>query len=133
MQLKSDTPLTVSSQDKGKPLRILLVDDDASMLVLLPKILARRGFEVVVAGDADAAERALEAGPVDVLVADVQLPGRDGLSLAMSVQKRWPTVRIIFVSAFDVDALRKRAEVLGVTAFLSKPIGVEELIGHLVK
>ena len=129
-------PVKTATPDRGptkRPQRILLVDDDPFMLTLLPRILARKGFEVYVAGDADTAERALEKLQVDAVVADVQLPGRDGFSLAIAIQQRWPTVKIVFVTAFDIDAFRKRAEVLGVRAFLSKPVRIEELIQHLTR
>jgi DNA-binding response OmpR family regulator len=121
------------SRREGVPRRILVVDDDSAMLVLLPRILSRRGFEVVVASDADSAERQLESATVDFVVADVQLPGRDGFSLAVAIRKRWPAVKILFVSAFDMDNLRKRAQDLGIIAFLSKPIGVDELVAYLLQ
>jgi CheY-like chemotaxis protein len=119
------------TQSGTKTHRILLVDDDPSMLTLLPRILVRKGFEVQVAGDADEAERVLEKDKFDAVVIDVQLPDRDGFSLAVAIHERWPALRIVFVTAFDSDATRKKAEDLGAGAFLTKPIGVDELIGHL--
>jgi len=119
------------TQVSEKTHRILLVDDDSSMLALLPRILARKGFKVQVAADADAAERVLEGAEFDAIVIDVQLPGRDGFALAVVIHERWPALRIVFVTAFDSDASRKKAEALGAGAFLTKPIGVDELILHL--
>lgn len=124
-------PAHSTPADETKRPRILVVDDDASMLILLPKILVRKGFDVSVAGDADAAEKALERDEFDAVVVDLQMPGRDGFSLAGVVRQRWPGTKIIFVSAYDSDAMRKKAALLGVEAFLAKPVGVEELIQHL--
>ena len=117
--------------DGAKGQRILVVDDDPSMLILLPKVLARRGFDVETAGDADTAEKLLEAGGFGVVIADLQMPVRDGFSLAAAVRKRWHDTRIIFVSAYDSEAMKRKALSLGADAFLAKPIGVEELIAHL--
>jgi DNA-binding response OmpR family regulator len=133
MQMEARTGGGGHSTKERAAWRILLVDDDASMLILLPRILRRRGFDVIVASDADSAERELEKAAVDFIVADIQLPGRDGISLAAAVRKRWPSVKIVFVSAFDADALRARAQALGPVAFFSKPIGVDELVAHLLK
>ena len=117
--------------DGAKRTRILIVDDDPSMLVLLPKILARRGFDPATAADADGAEKVLEGESFEAVVMDLQMPARDGFSLAEAVRKRWPDTRIIFVSAYDSEAMRRKAMSLGADAFLAKPIGVEELISHL--
>ena len=108
--------------------RVLLVDDDVSMRALLPRILLRKGFEVHAAADADAAEQLLEKEAFDAVVVDLQMPGRDGFALVSAVQRRWPSVRVIIVSAFDSDATRRRAATLQVHGFLAKPVGVEELV-----
>ncbi len=123
------TPVTVTHPGTRK--RVLLVDDDASMRILLPRILARRGFDVSVAKDADDAEKTLASRDFDAVVLDVQMPGLDGISLAKVVRTRWPDIEIIIVSAFDSESTRKRAADAGVKAFLPKPIGVEDLIGCL--
>ena len=125
--MPADSPLS----DAIERQRILVVDDDPSMLILLPKVLVRKGFAVSVAASADAAEKILEQGPFDAVVVDLQMPGRDGFSLAAAIRQRWPELRILVVSAYDSDAMRKKAAVLGVEAFLAKPVGVEELVHHL--
>ena len=116
-----------------KQLRVLIVDDDPSMLILLPKVLRRKGFDVAAAEDADIAELVLEKTQFDAVILDVQMPGRDGFSLVGAIRQRWPEVKIIFVSAYDSDSMRKRAALMGVEVFLAKPVGVEELILHLRK
>ena len=124
-------PADSPSSDAIERQRILVVDDDPSMLILLPKVLVRKGFDVSVAGSADAAEKILEKGPFDAAIVDLQMPGRDGFSLVAAIRHRWPELRILVVSAYDSDAMRKKAAVLGVEAFLAKPVGVEELVHHL--
>ena len=124
-------PTDSPPSDATERQRILVVDDDPSMLILLPKVLVRKGFDVFVASDADAAEKILEKEPCDAAIVDLQMPGRDGFSLVTAIRHRWPELRIVVVSAYDSDAMRRKAAVLGVEAFLAKPVGVEELVHHL--
>ena len=106
---------------------ILLVEDDAAVRRLLEAALAEDGYTIESAGDADGALAVLDRRPVDLLVADVVMPGKSGRVLADEVTARSPRTKVLFISGYAGDALVAR----GVSedyAFLSKPFDVEELV-----
>jgi DNA-binding response OmpR family regulator len=109
-----------------EPPRILLVDDDPSLRVVLADQLAADGFDVSTARDADEAVRRLEAGWPDLVVLDLMMPGRDGLALAREVKER-ADLPIIVLSA--IDAADSKAELLDAVAedYITKPYHYPEL------
>lgn len=79
---------------------VLVVDDEVSDRELMRSTLQRAGYLVIEAADYDSAEAALAArnGAVDLLVADVSLPGNNGCELASAARKRYPRLKVLFVS-----------------------------------
>ncbi len=106
--------------------RILLVDDDPNLLVLLADQLRDDGFEVVTARDGTEALRRLEAGWPDLLIIDMMMPRMDGLSLAREIKER-ADLPIIVLSA--VDAGDSKADLLDEVAedYITKPYHYPEL------
>jgi LmbE family N-acetylglucosaminyl deacetylase/CheY-like chemotaxis protein len=109
--------------------RALVVEDDPDAAQFVETILERRaGMEVVVAGDADSALEALAAGPFDLIVSDIELPGQSGLQMLPQAKKLAPGVPVIVITAhgsldYAVEALRN-----DVDEFLLKPISVADLV-----
>ncbi|MFO1070122.1 MAG: response regulator [Geminicoccaceae bacterium] len=79
-------------------LRILLVEDNVLIRMSTAAMLQDLGHSVREAGDADEALALLEAGPDDVLMTDIGLPGMSGTELAAAALSRWPALRVVFVS-----------------------------------
>lgn len=107
--------------------RLLLVDDEEALVWSLSSRLtrARPGLEVVTAHDA---ERALELLPVDVLVADVRLPGMSGVDLILEARRRNPSLPVVMMTAFKTtDRVQNLASTTG-TSFLDKPFRFESLL-----
>jgi two-component system KDP operon response regulator KdpE len=106
--------------------RILLVDDDPNLLVVLAEQLRADGFEVATARDGQEALRRLEAGWPDLLIIDMMMPRLDGLSLARAIKAR-ADLPIIVLSA--IDAGDSKAEVLDEIAedYITKPYHYPEL------
>lgn len=93
--------------------RILIVDDDAALAKLMAIVLGRDGHEAVTAGSLQ--EARTQAGPFDLIVADVRLPNGDGRHL----RQDWPAVPMLMISGAPVD---EPAEVsTGAFPFLAKP------------
>ena len=67
------------------------------------------------------------------MVCDVQLPGRNGIELYQELRRRGYRIPVIFITAYPDDAVRKRAELAGATAFLGKPFDSVVLIDHVAK
>jgi DNA-binding NtrC family response regulator len=107
------------------PIRVLIVDDDAQVRALLVMLAELAGYAALTAHGADDALAVLAREPVDTLVTDVRLPGRDGMALAAEARARWPHLHLVVMSGVaHPESVQARAEVLG-AAFLAKPFEPE--------
>ncbi len=102
-------------------MKVLLVEDEQSMLFTLSNLLKHRGHEVIAAYSAEKGLEALGDGQVDLVISDLRLPGMDGISLIAEVRERCEDVVPIIISAYGtlgnaIDALK-----LSVCDFLRKP------------
>src|ERR1043166_7442454 len=105
-------------------MRILLVDDEPSILRALEAELVREGHECVLAADGrDALERlGADAHGVELVISDVAMPVLGGLDLLRTVKQERPTVPIILMSGADRTAdTAVRAQQLGADDYLLKP------------
>jgi DNA-binding response OmpR family regulator len=109
-----------------RPVRILLVDDDANLLVVLVEQLRDDGFEVVTARNGVEALRRLEQGWPDLLIVDLMMPRMDGLTLARHVKDR-ADLPVIVLSA--IDSGDSKASLLEAVAedYVTKPFHYPEL------
>jgi CheY-like chemotaxis protein len=78
--------------------RILVVDDDQTIRLLLRAMLERRGHTVVEAKNGDEGLQHYRAAPADLVVTDMQMPGMDGLQMIQALRGDFPTVKIIAIS-----------------------------------
>lgn len=117
------------------PPRILLVDDQRQVNRVLRSALEISSRDYII-NDVSSAEEALleiNRGPVDLLVTDLRLPGMTGLELVEKVRASHPQARTILITGDPTEDVRRRAEALGVIAFLRKPIGTNmflEIVEH---
>ena len=109
-----------------KPRRILVVDDDATLLVVLSEQLRDDGYEVATARDGAEALRRLEGGWPDLILLDLTMPRMDGLALARRI-KAQADLPIIVLSA--IDTADSKARLLDEVAedYVSKPYHSPEL------
>jgi DNA-binding response OmpR family regulator len=109
-----------------RPGRILLVDDDPSLLVVLAEQLHDDGYEVATARDGHEALHRLEAGWPDLIILDLMMPRIDGLALARQI-KESADLPIIVLSA--IDTADSKARLLDEVAedYLTKPYHYPEL------
>ena len=109
--------------------KILIVDDDPSILEVLEARLSAFNFRVLKAKDAAGAEQILrDQKGVDLLVSDIKMPGKSGMELFTDVRKALPDLPVIFLTAYGtipdaVDAIK-----LGAADYISKPFDGLELI-----
>lgn len=120
--------MTLASETRGR--HLLIVDDDDRIRALLKAYLARAGFRVTTAPDAQAARQLLGALDFDLLVFDVMMPGEDGFSLtqwvrATAVSRLTP---VLMLTALDSADARINGLRLGADDYLAKPFEPEELL-----
>ena len=110
--------------------RILVVDDEPTILRFLRPALAANDYEVATAGTvADATKRIASEAP-DVVVLDLGLPDGDGKEVIRAV-RQWSDLPIIVLSARDRESEKIDALDLGADDFINKPFGVGELMARL--
>jgi DNA-binding response OmpR family regulator len=114
----------------GSVKRVLIVDDDTTLLEALERGLAYHGLEVVAQGTFEAARKALRSGSFDALLTDVRLGAFNGLHLAVEARNTHPDIRIVVFSGFDDPVLRSEAEHIG-AIYVVKPVTAEQLSRHL--
>jgi excisionase family DNA binding protein len=110
--------------------RVLVVDDESSIREMLSKTLALAAYEVDTAADAAAALDLLRASrtPYDLLIADLKMPGIDGLTLIRQVRELQSTLRIIIITGYSTKSSAIEAVNLGVSGYLTKPFRVPEVL-----
>jgi DNA-binding response OmpR family regulator len=113
-----------------RPRRILLVDDDPNLLVVLAEQLRDDGFDVSTARDAQEALHRLDAGWPDLILLDLMMPKVDGLALAREI-KAAADLPIIVLSA--IDTADSKARLLDEVAedYVSKPYHYPELLARI--
>ena len=113
-----------------RPRRILLVDDDPNLLVVLSEQLRDDGFEVSTARDGQEALHRLDAGWPDLILLDLMMPKVDGLALARGI-KAAADLPIIVLSA--IDTADSKARLLDEVAedYVSKPYHYPELLARI--
>ena len=107
---------------------ILLVEDEGTVRAVAERALTRKGYQVLTAAHGEEALEILERHEhgVDLLISDVVMPTMDGPTLVRHARERFPTLRIIFMSGYAEEQLRKSIDVPG-SGFLPKPFSVQEL------
>lgn len=107
--------------------RLLIVDDDETSLRTLKLHFSERGFDVATAETADSGLAALNSHRSDVVISDIRMPGRDGLSLLEDIRTSHPTTPVIMITAFhDLDST-VAAMHGGAVDYIQKPIDIDEL------
>jgi two-component system nitrogen regulation response regulator GlnG len=109
------------------PAKVLLVDDDNSVRVVVAQALRRAGHDVRTAASLAELERELVSHPPDVLVTDVVLPDGDGIERAGEVLVRRPDMPVIVLSARNTLTTAVRANEAGAYDYLPKPFDLDTL------
>jgi excisionase family DNA binding protein len=108
--------------------RVLVVDDESSIRELLQKTLALAEYEVDVAPDGRAALERLRLGNYDLLIADLKMPGMDGLTLIREAKRLKTDLPVIIITGFSTESSAIEAVNLGVAGYLTKPFRVPQVL-----
>jgi len=106
----------------------LIVDDSKAIRTVLRRVLESAGCEVTDAADVNAAFEALRNQTVDLVLTDLQMPGRNGVELAQLVVRDFPGIKVIAMSGFEDAHIGELSRELGVAGALTKPMQPEVLI-----
>jgi DNA-binding response OmpR family regulator len=112
--------------------KILIVEDDQQLREMLKQLLEGESFEVIDSGDGEEAIKTLHENEVDLMITDIIMPEKDGVSLVRDLRKQFPDLKIIAISGgsrhIDPQNPLKIVEKMGVDRTLTKPFKLSELL-----
>lgn len=131
MSARVDNPQTFTEQSSLQLMRVLVVEDEKKTASFIRKALQTEGFAVDVIEDGNLVLPAVEATPFDVVVLDIMLPGRDGLSVVRQMRERRNSTPVLLLTARG--EVNERVEGLnsGADDYLAKPFALVELIARV--
>ena len=117
---------------------ILVADDEPDVALLFRQRFRREvregAYVIHVANSGEMALQQLAAGiepTLIVILSDINMPGMDGLTLLGEIKKRFPDLPVMTVTAYGDDERRRRADQLGASEFLTKPVDFDRLKAQL--
>jgi PAS domain S-box-containing protein len=136
VDLRSEDRKRYEPDPRLQGLRILVVDDDQGISRTLQEMLEADGCVVDVAGDGVRALEKLAASPFDLVLSDVVMPRMDGYELYHQVQKKYPKLPVLMMTAFhyDKDHIIKRSRMEGLEGVIfKKPVDPDRLRRSIVE
>ncbi len=107
--------------------RILVVDDEENMLVLLKRVLGKEGYRVDCARSAESGLELVRDRSCSVAIVDISMPGMDGIGFVTQLREMRQDVPVILVTAFPSWEKEQAARDLGCAGYLSKPLDMKRL------
>jgi DNA-binding NtrC family response regulator len=114
-------------------MQILIVDDEPSIRRILRMLLKGKGHQVAEAGDGEQALAAVAQSSPDVILLDLQLPGRTGVELLPDLIQAAPAARVVMMTAYGSIASAVEAMRRGAWDYLTKPFDNDELLARLAR
>jgi len=107
---------------------ILVIDDDAMILMILKQTLSKAGYRVLTAGSGEEGVALLATSQADLVLTDYLMPGMSGIEVVNFIKKNQPLLPVIMLTGHGDVALTIKAIQLGAIDFIEKPIHSKELI-----
>jgi DNA-binding NtrC family response regulator len=111
--------------------RILVVDDEKTILLSLSYALKAEGVDVITCNKGEWAQKALQNYYFDLVITDIRLSKTEeegGLEILALTKKKHPSTKVICMTAYGSDEIREKAKSLGVDQYFDKPIDLNLLI-----
>jgi DNA-binding response OmpR family regulator len=112
-------------------MKILVVEDETAIADFVQRGLEAEGYAVSCAGDGDDGEKLALGDSVDLVVLDLMLPGKDGLSVLRSIRREKPALPVIVLTARDAVEDKVSGLDTGATDYMTKPFSFEELTARI--
>jgi DNA-binding response OmpR family regulator len=112
---------------------ILIVDDEPNIVLSLEFLMKQEGYFVRTAGDGEAALRAIDESPPDLVLLDVNLPRMNGYEVCASVRAdpNLAQVRIVMLTAKGRAVEREKGLAMGADEYVTKPFATQELVASV--
>ncbi|WP_031404384.1 response regulator transcription factor [Thiomonas sp. FB-Cd] len=112
-------------------MRALLIEDDPMIAAAIEVALRDAAYAVDLVRDGETADRVLRDGQHQIVLLDIGLPGRDGLSVLQRLRERGDRVPVLLITARDAAADRVRGLDLGADDYVVKPFDMDELLARM--
>jgi len=107
--------------------KILVVDDEVMVRVMLRKILIKEGYKVLSARDGERAIKKIENEEFDLVLLDLKMPGIDGMETLEKIRKINKNIPVILISGYLTNEKVERATKLGISDYIEKPFNLHEV------
>ena len=113
--------------------KVLIADDEPSIVTALEFLLERAGYESRVARNGDEALKAIEADPPDLVLLDVMMPAVSGYEVCKRIRERaeWAGIKVVMLSAKGRDAEVAKGIAMGADLYVTKPFSTRELMEQI--
>jgi diguanylate cyclase (GGDEF)-like protein len=116
-----------------KDLKILVVDDEESLLSVLSQVLNRAGFQVTAASNGEDAWEKFKKDPVPLVIADIVMPGMTGIELLLKIKEEFPETQVIIMTSYASFETVTKALRHGAYDYLIKPFEDLDVISTAAK
>ncbi|HNV63690.1 MAG TPA: sigma-54 dependent transcriptional regulator [Smithellaceae bacterium] len=107
--------------------KILIVDDELNMRLVLTAMLKKEGYEIASAADGSEALSILKSGPIDAVITDLKMPNVNGMELLNHMNDKHPAIPVIIITAHGTVATAVEALKKGALDYITKPFDLDEL------
>ena len=113
--------------------KILIADDEPNIVTALEFLLARGGYEVLIARDGEEALKTLESARPDLVLLDVMMPVKSGYEICKRIRERpeWAHIKVVMLSAKGRDAEVNKGMAMGADLYVTKPFSTRELMEQI--
>ena len=112
----------------SEPFKLLVVDDNRSLIEALADVFEMRGYDVDLAYDGEQAVERVRQGTYDCILMDIRMPKMSGVDAFREIKKLSPKMPVILMTAYSVQGLIDEAISEGVFAVIHKPVAVDRIL-----
>jgi DNA-binding NtrC family response regulator len=114
---------------KGARRSVLVVDDELNFVILLDRVLTKKGYQVTTATNAQKALALIsQQATFDLAIIDIRMEPIDGLSLLVELKQRLPHLKVIMLTAYPTYETRMTSVQKGASAYFTKPVELETFL-----
>ncbi len=112
---------------------ILIIDDEPNIVLSLEFLMKQAGYRVETAADGEQALAAMARDLPDLILLDVNMPGKNGYEVCQAVRANagWSTVRVIMLTAKGRDVEREKGLAMGADDYITKPFATQEVVSKV--
>jgi DNA-binding NtrC family response regulator len=113
-------------------MKILVVDDESIVLDSCKRVL-EDCFQVILTRSAEAALEAMRRETIGMILLDIKMPGKDGMSLLRELKEKWPNIPVIVMSGYATTETVEQVSRTEAATFIAKPFTPDELVEAVAK